>query len=575
MHLSFDFFVNPPANARRFKKKDGRFYNSLATDLPLGPLSMSSYIKQYLDIEVKLIDFNVELNSSDSFSYNSFYDYCLEFLSKIDFKPDLVGVSSLFSPSFHNFMDCGKASKVCFPGALVVGGGSIPTNSYKYIFEDLNNTDFDAFCFGEGEKPLLELLLAVDKEEYLSKSSSWITKSRLAREGASFETKHNYVENLDEIPFYDYDLCDFSRHGLNPVMSAYASIKNQNGFHIMTSRGCPYKCTFCASHKVHGRSMRYHSVERVRQDFTKLKNEYGASTIIFQDDHFMADKNRVLKILDIIGDLELEAIFQNGLTLYALDRPMLEAFYRVGVRQLVLPVESGSEKVLLKQMKKPLKLAYSQRVATDCRDLGIYTNTNILIGMPGETKEDIEEARVNLRTRVPTNWFHIVCASPIVGSEMHQIALENNYIQGDTLGADYRKAVINTPDFTAEYIQDMQYLMNLELNFVYNNDIRFKQYDIALKGLLNAIRVKDDHAFGYFFAALCFHALGNSESSESYLEKYLVHSKDSFWKKYIDYFSLPTTKSECIAFFEKQIQGSKPELRHSSPFEQVQANRSA
>ena len=49
MHLAFESFINPPSNARHFKKKDGKYYNSLATDLPLGPLSMSSYLKKYIN----------------------------------------------------------------------------------------------------------------------------------------------------------------------------------------------------------------------------------------------------------------------------------------------------------------------------------------------------------------------------------------------------------------------------------------------------------------------------------------------------------------------------------------------
>ena len=75
MHLAFESFINPPSNARHFKKKDGKYYNSLATDLHLGPLSMSSYLKKHINVNVKLIDFNVEINSEEGFSYKNFYDY--------------------------------------------------------------------------------------------------------------------------------------------------------------------------------------------------------------------------------------------------------------------------------------------------------------------------------------------------------------------------------------------------------------------------------------------------------------------------------------------------------------------
>ena len=537
MHLAFESFINPPSNARHFKKKDGKYYNSLATDLPLGPLSMSSYLKKHINVNVKLIDFNVEINSEVGFPYKNFYDYCENYLKKYDFKPDIVGVSSLFSPSFNNFLDCGKAAKLIFKNSLVIGGGNIPTNSYKHIYDDLECDYYDALCYGEGEIPLLELVKSIDTNNYLKNSNSWITKEKVFDKDKLLIPKHNFINELDEIPFYDYDLPDSEKHGLNPVMSAYASVDNQKGFHIMTSRGCPFLCTFCASHKVHGRKMRYHSVKRIRKDLIKLKDRYGATTIIFQDDHLMGDRKRVFEILEIIGELKLEAIFQNGLTLYALDKPMLNAFYNAGVRQLVLPVESGSEKVLKQQMKKPLKFNISQRVANDCRDIGIYTNTNILIGMPGETKEDIEIARNNLKS-INTNWFHIVCASPIVGSEMHEISVANNYISGDTLGSDYRKAVINTKDFESSYIQEMQYKMNLELNFVYNNDMRFNQYSTALKGFNNTIRIKEDHCFAHYFSSKCYEKMNNSLKAKDSMNLARKYSKNSFWKKYINEFQI-------------------------------------
>lgn len=287
--------------------------------------------------------------------------------------------------------------------------------------------------------------------------------------------------------------------------------------------------------------MRLHSVARVREDMTRLKYDYGATTVVFQDDHLMSDKDRVYEILQIVGELKLEALFQNGLTLFALDRPMLEAFYAAGVRHLVLPVESGSEKVLKQQMHKPLKFRISERVAKDCRELGIYTNTNILIGMPGETKADIEEARINLR-KIHTNWFNIACASPIVGSDMHALAKKKNYIKVNTLGSDFRKASIETEDFTAEYIQEMQYQMNLELNFVYNMDVRLGEHAVALKAFKNVIRIKPDHAFAHYFAAQCYQAMGDMPRYEEHMETYFSHSASPFWEKHVRYFALPSNQ---------------------------------
>jgi len=477
-------------------------------------------------------------------------------LINVNYCPDIVGVSSLFSPSYQNFLEVGKAAKRIFNNALIIGGGNIPTSAYNEIYSSKYSDFFDALCFGESEIPMLELVKAKNHFEYISLSKSWITKQKAEN---NFIPEHNFIWDLDEIPFYDYQLCDIDKHNANLVYSV--TLQNKRSFHVMTSRGCPFKCTFCASHAVHGRKMRFHSIDRLRRDFKLLRDEFGADTLIFQDDHLMDDKDRVYEILNIVKELGLKSVYQSGLALYALDKPMLKAFYAAGVRQMVLAVESGSARVLKYLMKKPLKLEISQRVANDCRDLGIYTDTNILIGMPGETKEDIEDARKNLAT-INSNWFHINCASPLVGSEMHSISKSKGYIKGKTLGADYKIAAVETIDFSMEYIQDMQYIMNLELNFVNNNDMKLGEYDLALVGFENVVNIKPDHAFGWYYSAKCYSAIGNHVKASHCEKQYIVHAKNHFWKKYINMFKLSQSPLYLKGSnsFEKDTRSSKSSL---------------
>lgn len=537
MHITWDSFVKPEFYNVQVTKNDGKAYNIPRTDLPLGPLSISAYLKKFQDVEVKLLDFNAEVNALTSVPFDSFKDLCRHFFKQIkEFDPDFVGVSSLFSPSFANFMDCGVMAKDVWPNSVVVGGGNIPTNSYEQIYKDMQCTSFDGLCFGEGEKPMLGLLQSDNPRDYMAQSSTWITRNKVLGKEL-FSPKHDFIEDLDEIPFFDYDLCDIEKHEVNQVVASYHNLDKTRGFHVMTSRGCPFLCTFCASHRTHGRSMRYHSLDRVKEDFSRLVSKYNAETVIFQDDHLMADSDRVYKILDIVKSLNLHSVYQNGLTLYALDRPMLEAFWGAGVRHLVLPVESGSEKVLKKQMRKPLKMKISVRVATDCRDLGIYTNSNILIGMPGETKEDLEDARRNLKD-IPSNWFNIACASPIVGSEIHDIAKAKGYIKINDLGSDYRTAVINTEDFTSDFIQEYQYFMNLDLNFVSNYDLRCGNYAWAERGFKNVLRLKSDHAFAHYYLAKCYREQGQSDLAEQHYASYLTAVSTPFWGRWAWIFGL-------------------------------------
>jgi len=536
-HVAYNSFVNPGFNERVVVKKTGN-YGSVITDMPLGPLSLSAYLKKNTAVEIKLVDFNIVLNKMESFEYGSFSELFRKFLSTkewIDYAPSIIGISTLFTPAYHNTMDIAQVARDLFLNALIIAGGGVPTNMYNEIFRD--STCFDALCYGEGEKPLLGLVQANDKKGFLENSPSWITRKKVKNKQLF---QYDFIENLDEIPFLDYEICEIDKYGLNPAITAYNAGQNEKEktFHVMTSRGCVNRCCFCSSYTVHGRRMRFYSIDRIREDFKRLKEEYGAKTLVFQDDHLMADKKRFLKIIDIVKELRLTVVFQNSLALYALDREVLEALKSAGVNQLVLSVESGSARVLKEIMHKPLSLAIIKRVAEDCRDLGIYTNANILIGLPGETKQDIEDARNFLKT-IPANWFMIFCATPLVGSEMFAICLKKNYLKGSYVDCGWKKAIVETEDFTAEYIQEMAYFLNLELNFVENNDFRLGDYTAALRGFEHVIAVKSDHAFATYFAAQCCKRL-NLDTKYSYYKTMYQHiiGESMFWKNYANRLNL-------------------------------------
>lgn len=526
-------FAKPDYNVRMAKKKNGIF-TSVSTDMPLGIMSMSSYIKKHIQVETRLLDFNIVLNKLESFKYNSFVDLFQESLATLDYEPTVIGISSLFTSSYQSMLDIAQCCKKAFPDVIIVAGGGVPTNIYQQIFKE--STNFDALCYGEGEKPLLGLIKADSKLQYLEKSKSWITKDKAMKE-ESFE--YDFIENLDEIPFSDYDILNPDEYDLNPTVTTYMDVDNRRkSFHVMTSRGCPHFCSFCASHTVHGRKVRFYSIDRIREDFFRLKNQYGARNFIFQDDHLMANKQRVLEILEILKQLQITAIFVNGTALYALDRQMIEAFKGVGVSLLVLAVESGSNRVLKEIIHKPLNLDIVKRVTDDCRALGIYSDVNILLGFPGETREDIEDARLFLKT-IKANWFRVVVATPLAGSEMLDICIKKNYLKHGFIDCNYKKAVVETEEFTTEWIQEKAYLLNLELNFVENSDFGLGHYRTALKGFENAIRAKSNHAFAYYYASKCYGALGESDRAREYMDTAkIIIKEDPVWSKYATMFNI-------------------------------------
>lgn len=528
-HISYNDYINPLKNGKQVKKKDGKYYGNLITDAPLGILSLSSYIKKYVDIEVYLLDFNIVLNSLDGFEFESYDEVFrdkLEEYANNNFEPYLIGISSLFTASYESFISISNISRELFSKSLIIGGGTLATNLYKEIYNEVSSVD--ALCFGEGELPLRSLLSSENPLNIINEHNSWITKEKIDN-NCIFE--HSFIENLDEIPFLDYALVD-KDYSLNPAFASFASNNNTfDSFYVMTSRGCPFKCVFCASHKVHGRDMRYNSIPRVKEDLLKLKNEYGAKTLVFQDDHLMGDKKRAYEIIEFVGQLGVKVIFQNSLALYALDRKMLEAIRATNTDQLVLSVESGSERVLKEVMKKPLKLSIIERVVKDCRELGLYSYVNILIGLPGETKDDIEDTRKFLKN-LGANWYAIYVAAPLVGSEMFEICEENGFLVDNYLETDYKKALVSTDDFSAEYILKMTYFLNLELNFAENTDYKLGNYQEALLAFERVINSKEDHALAYYCAWKCCKKLKLEEKEKEYYNLLNKYGELPIWKDY-------------------------------------------
>lgn len=554
-NITFDAFTAPASNVKVVTQATRRL-GAVVTDMPLGPLSLSAYVKAHTELETQLIDFNVVLNRVSDFRYASFEELFLETFQKPEwqeFQPTIVGISALFGPAYHSMIDLAKCIDTLFPNTWIVGGGFLPTNMYQQIFAD---TDlFDGLCFGEGEQALVRFVEAEDKKLFLERDSTWITreKARLKSDSAcgtgiitigrkglkQQDFRLELLQELDAIPFLDYQIGDPEGYALNPTINAYPALRKQgHAYHVMTSRGCVYSCAFCAQDTVHGKAMRYYSLERTRADLLRLRDEFAVQTIVIEDDHFMGDIARAFEILGILIELGMTACFPNALALYALKRPMLERLKRVGVDQLVLAVESGSEEVLHKIMRKPLKLDIVARVTRDCREIGIYTDCNLVLGEPGETARHFEESRHFLRGTY-ANWFRPNVATPITGSELLQKAVAGNYLQGEYTNCDYKKAVIETEDFTAKGLQRIAYLMNLELNFVYNSDFRLEHYTTALLGFENAIKARPDHYFAHSLSAQCHERLGNKEQAAWHTTQAAASQRDPFWREWIGLIDVP------------------------------------
>lgn len=560
MNILFIFPLNEPyldivhAGETAWKSKLNVYKNIKKLDCayPTGLLSISAYLKKNIpEANIKILDFNAVMNQvakrkkekKESFEGYNLQDLLREGLSSLKgFDPDIIGISTLFCSNYLDLKPLAAFLKKECDKSLIVCGGHLASAIYERIFKD--DIEIDAVGFGEGEVPLLELaraVLAKDQKRYLALSPSWVTKEKCS-DGRTFIPRNNVIVNLDEIPPFDLGMLVDPGAYFNSTKYFFVieTMQDKKEMFIFSTRGCPYGCIFCASQNVHGNQVRYYSVERIKKDIDYYKEEYNVSRFVFYDDHFLINKSRAIEIMDYITSKGLMAEIPTP-AFFSIDKDIAAAMKRSGIREVNITIESGNENTLKDIMHKPGTLKKANEAVEFLHEQGIVTVSNILIGLPGETKESIDKGLEYLLT-TNINWFQCFVTAPLPGSELYKICKEKGYLinEGDLSYIDYKKCFIKTQDFTPEYIERKAYEMNLTLNFVNNYDYRMGNYETALKLFERVINaVIDTHAFAYYFAAKCCLKLHLDAKYRLYKDKYEeMIQKYEFWKEYAAQFNL-------------------------------------
>jgi radical SAM superfamily enzyme YgiQ (UPF0313 family) len=281
-------------------------------------------------------------------------------------------------------------------------------------------------------------------------------------------------------------------------------------------------------------------VERIKNDILYYNEKYNITRFVFYDDHFLINKGRALEILNFISQKNLSAEIPTP-AFFSIDGDVASAMRHAGIKESNITIESGNENTLKHIMHKPGNLKKATEAVDFLHKEGIIAISNILIGLPGETKESIDKGLEYLQT-TSIDWFQCFVVAPLPGSELYKICKENGYLveNYDISSIDYKNCFISTKDFTPEYIEKKVYEMNLTLNFVNNYNFRTGNYNVALmlfERIINS--VIDTHAFAYYFAAKCCLMLHIDEKYKNYRTKYVeMIEKYPFWREYATQFNL-------------------------------------
>jgi anaerobic magnesium-protoporphyrin IX monomethyl ester cyclase len=287
------------------------------------------------------------------------------------FKPDLVGVSAFT----QNFMEArrviAEAKRRC--ACPVILGGPHATALPRSTLQGL--PELDAIILGEGELPVLALAAGFAK-------SGKVDLENIP--GAAFIKDGRYTENprpepiadLDSLPYPALDL-------LNGGGKPYGHAK------IMTSRGCPGQCNFCANICM-GRKFRPHSPERVVAEIEHLVKTYGIIFLHIMDDCFTADVARVHRICDLLIAKKIKIFWEACARVNTLDEALLVKMKQAGCMRLELGIETGSQR-LNNLMGKGTTLEMAEKACALLRRHDVDSLTTFIIGNDGETAETLRE----------------------------------------------------------------------------------------------------------------------------------------------------------------------------------------
>lgn len=495
---------------------------------PYGVLSMATYLKTKNDaIDVKVLDCNVLEGSEVMLTIK-------QTLSK--FQPDVVGLSMMFDNSYKHIPGISAAVREYNKDAVILLGGSAATSSYAQILQE--QKDIDGICYYEGEIPLLKIVSSGNMIDALESDVAWITKESLRKK--KFPQKESVI-NLDDVIHIDYGLVDPKEYAMGEGFSPFAN-KNEERkqFFLVSSRGCPYICSFCIHTADADKSMHYASVEEIVKHLEFLVKEYGMNTLTMYDDQLLMNRERAKRLFRALAPFKFRVECPNGLTVAFMDEEMIMLMSEAGMDTVCLAIESGAPYVLNKIIHKPLNLKQVYPVVKNLEKHNFWIHGFFVTGIPGETDAHREET-VQFIKDVGLDWAGFSLATPSRGSELYRICIEKGYIPKDIPidGLDANEYIINTPEYSAEYVKKKCYQMNLDVNFVNNKRMRLGDYGVAAEAFRDVIVRYPTHAFAHYFLSKALTALGEKRKASAVMKKYekLVAS-DATWKEYAEHFKL-------------------------------------
>jgi anaerobic magnesium-protoporphyrin IX monomethyl ester cyclase len=350
--------------------------------------------------------------------------------------PGLIGMS-LTTRQWLRGRDVARGLRERGVTTPIVAGGLHPTFSADEV---LAHAGFDYVCIGEGEQALLELVEALAKDP-----ANVPPIANLQVRGGPRATPRKPFEPIDALPWMARDMLD----------------EHSGVVHMCTQRGCPFPCTYCAARMYnelyegaevdYGRRRSHASVLAELED---IRSKGPLSYVIFLDDTFTIHHPWVKEFCRVYGE-RLRVPFSLHARCDTVTPDLLKRLADAGCKHITFGVESGSPRVRRDIMKRPITDERMKDAFRWSKELGIITTANYMLGLPGETKDDLEQT-LALHEELEPDDFGYFVFYPYPGTMLFRTCRDAGYLPANYLDlpANHRRTILRLPDLSPEDISD-------------------------------------------------------------------------------------------------------------------------
>ncbi|MGE5188181.1 MAG: B12-binding domain-containing radical SAM protein [Betaproteobacteria bacterium] len=320
--------------------------------------------------------------------------------------PDIIGVTSA-TLTYNPALDILKAAKLALPNVVTMIGGPHVTVMDKETFQDSDNVDI--VVRSEGEQTMLEIARLVS--EGSAKKLDGVL-------GITYQKERKVFRNLDRPFMTDIDSLPFPAHKHFDV--GKYKILNRTYLPLVTSRGCPFSCAFCAGYKMCGRGFRARSPKKVVDELEWLRDEFGGGVFAFYDDTFTFDVKRAIAICDEIKSRKFDLPWDCRTRVDKVSPELLAKLRSAGCQLVHFGVESGNQQ-MLNLMRKGTTVEQNAQAIKWAKQAGISVAISLVIGYPTETPEQLQQT-IDFIYKTKPDYVYMCEAVPYPGTELYDFA---------------------------------------------------------------------------------------------------------------------------------------------------------